>query len=226
MQYATPEDMILVNALRLAVPFALASWIEDDSLARCVEASVCAAEALKRMFRLQARAVPCAVVVVKDDRTNCIGLGLNAEEIRRLFDESAIVIDQTEHREKYPFHVVLEIQFQATRAMVDLTIAQLRRPFGVNVPATAIYFGDGWPSYKVQDWSLYYIDSPHAIETDKVIARYSHLGLTRDIEALLFTALACGADANLFFSTLSATQPAVYSSALAKLTRCGELGSL
>lgn len=215
-----------LQALKLAAPFALASRYENG-LAHCVEASICGAAVLSKM-KIKARAVPCAIMGANTELGVNLSVGLTAQEFHARLDwgaEERQTLDEwlSEHGSSYPAaqdfvaHMVIEASFHGERALVDLTLGQLRQDHGVPVPPCEVFpFGD-WPVFEAGDWMLQYAQSPRPREILREVQKYENKGLADDFSALMDGAIQCSLDIDLFMEVLAATQPEQFRTAASRL---------
>lgn len=219
----------MICALTMAAPFGLAARFEHD-LAHCVEASVCGAEALAAR-KIKARAVPCALVGTHRSAGIVATVGLNAKDLyQRLSPEEgplptfeAWAAGQNLPADDSPMHMIIEARYHGERAIIDLTIGQLRQAHGIEVGFSTHYIGEGWQEFDVPDWTLRYFDSPHAEEIQRRTGGYRNPGLVDDLGNLMDAALGCGLDQDRFFQALEVSQPEAYAQALRRLTRFAAL---
>jgi hypothetical protein len=157
----------------MAAPVCLEIHFKGD-LARCVEASHAGVEVLRR-HGIQARVVPCAVVVAPPKGTDIprLLLGHNAESTYALinehsqtkpppFEEWQAIYGRS--KDPYPLHVVIRAQHAGEEALIDLTLGQLIQVSGgqIRLPKTYAHFGKDWPIGDTSDGSqVVYMDCPY-----------------------------------------------------------------
>ncbi|MGD0680317.1 MAG: hypothetical protein ABSC94_33495, partial [Polyangiaceae bacterium] len=135
----------MIKALRGVAPFCIAARFEDG-FKHCVEASVAGAEALKRRAGIKARAIPCAVTLQHAESDVTLTIGFTARQIydrlseaegRPSFEEWRATEARDLPDNEAPFHEIIEARFGGERALIDLTLGQLRQtgaPYTETVP--------------------------------------------------------------------------------------------
>ena len=121
----------MIEALKLASPIFLASRFEDG-LGHCLEASIGGVGALYRRG-IAARVLPCAVVVRSVEAGRCWSAGLSPSQIYSLLPSPKPAFEEFRRArlgsgfdDDHPLHVVIEAKHEGERAIIDLTIGQLR----------------------------------------------------------------------------------------------------
>ncbi len=219
-----------IEALALAAPVCLASQFENG-LAHCVEASICGAIALTSR-KLEARAIPCAMIGVNESQGIDMAVGLTAKEVyeRMSPDDGPLPSFEEWCADKRfpggdcPIHMVIEARYHNERAIIDLTAGQLRQSHGIELPLSLHFFGEGWKEFERKGWRLMYIDSPHAEEILKKTSGVKNLGLVGDLEDLMAVAIQVGLDRDRFWQALRRAHPQQFDIALARLNRFAALG--
>ena len=228
-QPQSPFFRRVIGALTLAAPFALASRF--DSLAHCVEASMCGAAALRRKH-IKATARPCALVGRMAPEGVQFSVGLDARDVYGMlstaegpppaFEEwrDQVARGSLPAEGSFVAHMVIDASFQGDRALVDLTLGQIRESHGVPVPHSMVcnYSGE-WPSIGGDRWEARYVDSPHEARIQAMTRAYTANGLVDDLDALTDIALQCRGDVDLFFDVLARSQPEQFSAAMSRLQR-------
>jgi hypothetical protein len=142
-----------LQALTYAAPFAIASRYEDG-FRHCVEASVAGAGALRR-FKVPARPVPCAVILLHDRGEAALTIGFSPRQVYDLqgdpkppYEEWKATVARGLPDEEHPFHEV--ISADDGRYVVDLTLVQLRQTGIADadaIPMTVVAKSgaNGWP---------------------------------------------------------------------------------
>ncbi len=225
-KFRSPHFERTLQALKLAAPFALASRFENG-LAHCVEASICGAAVLSKM-RIKSRALPCAIMGANTKLGVNLSVGLTAREVydnldwgtteRQTFDEW-LVENGARHPKAQDFvaHMMIEARFHGERALVDLTLGQLRQAHRVPVPCCEFFAFNDWPCFEVGDWMVRYTPSPRPREIMQVARKYQGRGLADDFSALMDLAVQCSLDTDLFMRALAAAQPEQFKTAAARL---------
>lgn len=205
----------IVKALRLAATYAIPTHF-GDHLRHCGEASIAGAEVLRRRG-LRARVLPCAVVGTAQARGVGFSVGLNGRELYNLQVAMGepmppYEVWREEMASRCPpdddlvFHACIEASLGRHRAFIDLTAGQLRQDYGVAVPMTLAFFGQGWPAASVDDWTFTYTKSPRQAKVSAFLEGKSQKGLADDLDALLDVALAADLNEDAMWAVLMATQ--------------------
>lgn len=188
-----------IQGLIWAAPFVLASR-KPNSMAACYEMSLVGSEAL-RAFDFDAKPLPCVVIAQSPDRARGHCLGLTIQELRaRVGSEGGEVLefeDQGEHH-----HVAIEVKHRGTRAVIDLTLGQLRH-YGIPATLSAWAFSKDWPAFEVEGWVFQYESSPRADEALARTFRYRDKlgGMVGDMEEMIRVARQCR-DYDQFFESV------------------------
>jgi hypothetical protein len=212
----TPEQqqfLRTIDALSIANPYCLAAS-GATSLARCVEASTCGAQALRELG-YEAFAIPSAIVGVNEvaGRIATVGLGARAVYDRFNSDDDPFEPFETwRGKNTLPdddeaTHMVIEVRSGGLRALVDLTYGQLRRGHGIPVELSLKYLGGAWPSQRLDDWVLEHIESPHSEAITKRTATYKNKGLVRELRSAMDIAFRSGLSVAAFYDALKASDP-------------------
>ncbi len=221
-----------IRALTLASPYVLAVRADDD-LAHCLDASVCGAAALKR-YNIQARAIPCAILGKAPERslTFCVGLDVRGLYERLSADGELLPpfeLWKAEHGAGLPpegsfaTHVVIEARFKGERAIIDLTLGQLRRPHRLPIPMSSVTFGDGWPALKGTGWTARYVDAPRSGDVLALLNTPPNKDYVADLHNLMDAALQSGLDVGRFQRAVAEGDPELFALATERLNRFGEI---
>lgn len=206
----------MIEALKLASPICLAFRFEDN-FAHCIEASVSGAEALRRR-EIEARALPCAVLVKSTNGMQGWSLGLNPRQIYDRAVEPIVTFEEWSKGrfmgrldDEYPIHMVIEAKHAGERVIVDLTLGQLRSPGRAPVPpqidATVSPDG-GWVERTGNGLTITYMDSPNIEHIPEDAKTYRDLDYVEDLHRLMEIALQCQLDPAKYLNELRQRIPA------------------
>ena len=154
----------IIKALTMASPLILVLRYQDG-LNHCIEASICAGEALARR-KITTRVVPCfAVATLRTSQNSAIPIGLTPRQMYNLIDWGDRPVPPYETwkvqyadkvtEENLNTHAVLEATLGDERALIDLTLGQLREATGVaeakKLPWQVVLYGKGWQQFESAD---------------------------------------------------------------------------
>lgn len=232
----SPHLQRMIDALVLVAPLCIASRYEDG-FKHCVEASVCGASALRRR-RIDARPIPCAVVALGEGEASALTIGLTPRQLHERIDWGAAQRQPFETwradaargvpDDDAPIHEIIEARFAGRRALIDLTIGQLRQtghPDAMKIPLCLVGTGDGWPSFHVPAWTISYEASPHdptvVASSNAKVNKYSNPAFVADIHDMMELALRCNLDRDGLQAELMRQQPEVFAACVARIAGLG-----
>ena len=239
---SSPYFLRTLEALSLVAPFCIASRYEDG-FKHCVEASVSGAAALRKR-NIKARPIPCAVFAraASEDGETALSIGFSPKQLYDRMDRSAgppppyeewkATVARGVPDEDHPIHEVIEARFGKERALVDLTIGQLRQtgaPATIAIPMTVVATGkgEGWPELSVGPWTIMYMESPHDPQTlatsNAKVNQYANPGFVADLHDMIDLALQLGLDRDRLHAEIRRQQPDVFDACVARI---GSLGSI
>lgn len=227
----------VIQALTMVSPIILALRYEDG-LNHCIEASICAAEALTRR-QITTRVVPCfAVAVHQRQRNLLIPVGLSPKE---MYDQTdwgtspkppyetwkAQYANQVPD-DKLNTHAVIEASLGGERALIDLTIGQLREaPMAEarTIPWQVVMHGQGWPLFASPDWTISYGDTLHSPEilapVNAMLKNYKDPGFIADLHDAMALALEYDLDEARFRAEVKRQQPTEFETAMNRIAQFG-----
>lgn len=228
-----PKFKEVVAALLNAAPFAIAPRYTD--YAQCIPASIAGSIALSR-FDVKAKVLPCAVMLHHETNEDLVmAIGFTSRQLYDRFikngpdapsfeEWSASTCNQIpDHPE--PMHMAIDAQRRDERALIDLTVGQLRRlaPEPKAVPLHVAMFEPGWPGFQRNEWIGRYFKCPHGAERiAKVEAdaknNAPHLsGFVEDLTDLIKLSLSLGNDEDAFFEEIERGNPQVFAAAFERI---------
>jgi len=152
----------------------------DNGMSHCVEASQCAAAVLRRFKVKTARAMPCGVIMHRDGKGATIGH--NAKSLYDIMRPSQPFEEwKPAYRSvvagEFPFHVIVEATHSGDRALLDLTLGQLRKTAGYPAPINLAAYEKDWPTLDVGDgYSVMYTRCPYPDRLDPRWRDFKNLG--------------------------------------------------
>lgn len=203
----------MIEALKFANPFCLVPRF-DDGLAHCIEVSVCGAEVLRRQ-RIVARTLPCAVVVTGELGQGW-SLGLNPRQLYALtrpnlpFEEWSRVRFASKPVDDHPIHMVIEAKHAGQRAIIDLTIGQLRSLGRAPVPLhlhAMVGVDGGWVELTGDGVVITYMDSPNTEHLPAEARDYHDPNYVDDLHRMMELALRCQLDRVRYLDELRRLNP-------------------
>lgn len=204
----------MIEALKLASPICLASRF-DDGLGHCLEASIGGAGALSRRG-IEARVLPCAVVVQSAGAGRCWSAGLSPSQIYALLPSSKPPFEEfrrasfgSNFDEERPLHVVIEARHAGERAIVDLTIGQLRSggaPVPFQLDARVAPDG-GWVELNGDGLLIRYMDSPNQDHLPPDAKSDRCTGIVDDLHDAMSLAIQCQFNFRRFHDELRSQFP-------------------
>jgi hypothetical protein len=226
-----------LEAIKLVAPLTIVARY-DDGLKHCVEASVAGAKALARR-NIKARAIPCAVVGFHGAGQRGLSIGYSPRQLYERMEKSGggpplPPFDEWKSSMKglpddeHPIHEVIEARFGRERAIVDLTIGQLRQtgdPDAHRIPYALVALGDDWPALEGDTWTFFYEASPHdpnvLAESNARVNQYSNPGFVDDFHAMIGLALSLDNDAGRVHEQMERQQPETFRQCLTRLSTLG-----
>lgn len=214
----------MVGALLLANPISLCAQFE--SLSQCIEVSNCGATVLRRR-NIKARALPCAVVVRAGGR--CVSAGTSQRVVydRLLKCPDGLLLPSFEEwaakntqapKDPFPIHMVVEAKIAGDRAIIDLTLGQLRRSSGADLPLHVVSYGEGWPAYSLADGTqVTYLACPYPEKIPAGCRRYKNKTAEEGLGRLMNLALECDLDHDRFLAELARLSPKEHQRATKRL---------
>lgn len=229
-----PHFRRVVDALVLVAPFCILSRYEDG-LRHCVEASVSGAAELVRR-RITARPIPCAAIATIDSSPASFTIGLTP---RQLYDRAAFPEGARPDFEAWksmhaagvpdveaPMHEVIDARFAGQRALIDLTIGQLRQTKmegADGIPLCAVAIGDGWPTARADGWSVTYEAPPHApavvAASNAQVKRYKNTAFEADLHDLVELALHLNVDRTRVHAEMRNQNPDGFAEVMARMAQ-------
>lgn len=204
----------MIEALKLASPILLASRF-DDGLGHCLEASIGGAGALSRRG-IEARVLPCAVVVQSAGAGRCWSAGLSPSQIYALLPSSKPAFEEfrrasfgSNFDDEHPLHVVIEARHAGERAIIDLTIGQLRSggaPVPFQLDARVAPDG-GWVELTGDGLIITYMDSPSLDHLPPAAKPDQFAGFVADLHDGMSLALQCQLNSRRFLDELRSQFP-------------------
>lgn len=230
----------IIKALTMVAPIGLVLRYEDG-LNHCIEASICAAEALARR-QIAARVVLCAAVAVHRKRQELrIPIGLSPRQIYDRINWGDVPVlpyetwkaQQTKQlpRDDLNTHAVIEANFGGESALIDLTIGQLRESpeaEAKTIPWQVVVSGEWWPQFESPDWIIAYADSPHSPEVrapvEAMIREFKNPAFVTDLDDAIGLALQCDLDEGRFHAELKRQHPTEFATAMSRIAQFGGHG--
>lgn len=227
----------VIKALTIVSPIILALRYEDG-LNHCIEASICAAEALTRR-QITARVVPCFAVAAHRRKQNLIiPVGLSPRE---MYDQinwgtsSKLPYETWKAQnanqvpdDKLNVHVVIEASLGDERALIDLTIGQLREAPTAEartIPWQVIMHGPGWPGFESPDWTISYGDTLHSSEVlapvNRMLKNYENRYFIDDLHDAIELVLRYDLDEARFRAEVKRQQPTEFETAMTRIAQFG-----
>lgn len=233
----SPYFQRMIDALVLVAPLCIAARYEDG-FKHCVEASVCGAAALRRR-RIDARPVPCAVVTLGEGEALAFTIGLSPRQLYERVDSASAErppfetwrtdVARAVPDEEDPIHEVIEARFAGKKALIDLTIGQLRQtghPDAMKIPLSLVGTGDGWPSFRAPGWTISYEASPHApaviARANAKVNKYSNPAFVAEIHDMMELALRFDLDRDRLQAELMRQQPETFATCIARIGALGK----
>jgi hypothetical protein len=199
----------MVVALMMVAPWALRVRYPDRAC--CIPAAHCGAAALRKR-RIDARAIPCALVAQAAGSEAGIFVGHTAASAYKFisehsdgsepmpaFDEWRAMMGS--FPEEVGVHMAIEATLCGKRAFIDLTLGQVQDSTrgSVHVPDRRLWWGSGWPSEVFENGTaIAYMPHPDRSKIDPATLSYENRGLTDDFSALMDVALSVDLDAGRF----------------------------
>jgi len=230
----SPHLKQMVQALRLVAPFCVAARY-DDGFKHCVETSVSGAAALRRRHII-AQPVVCAVMVFKEDGTSGLTIGLSPRQIYDRarasdgpslppFEEWKEQVARGVPEEEHPIHEIIEARHNGERALIDLTLGQLRQtgiPDSDKIPLTVMAnLKKGWPDLQAPPWRIAYMDSPHdaqvLAESNAKVSRYSNQSFVDDLSDMMDLAIKEGLELDRVLAEMRRQQPETFKTCIARI---------
>lgn len=204
----------MIEALKLASPIFLASRFEDG-LGHCLEASIGGVGALYRRG-IAARVLPCAVVVRSVEAGRCWSAGLSPSQIYSLLPSPKPAFEEFRRArlgsgfdDDHPLHVVIEAKHEGERAIIDLTIGQLRlggAPVPLQLDAQVDPDG-GWVELAGDGLIITYMDSPNLEHLPPAPKPDQFAGFVADLHDGMSLALQCQLNSRRFYEELRGQLP-------------------
>lgn len=155
-----------INAVALAAPFAMASSM--TTIAACYDMSRAGAEVFAQLG-FGAQVLPCSALA-SGPAGRYVALGFTEEDCRNAgnplpprfqMSDVSVRAHAIEPAPDGGHHVVIEVSHRNARAVVDLTLGQLRL-FGVPAPLVGWSWcpWGQWPHAEFDDWHVQYGPSP------------------------------------------------------------------
>lgn len=232
----SPHFKRTIDALVLVAPLCIAARYEDG-FKHCVEASVCGAAALRRR-KVDARPIPCAVLAMGDGEASGLTIGLTPRQLYERVDFGAAErppfeawradVARAVPDEEDPIHEIIEARFAGQRALIDLTIGQLRQtghPDAMKIPLSLVSTGDGWPSFHAPGLTISYEASPHPpaviASSNAKVKKYSNPAFVDDIHDMMELALRLDLDRDRLHAELMRQQPDAFAACISRIAALG-----
>jgi hypothetical protein len=224
----------MVDAILMATPFCMASRF--DHYAHCVSVSNAGAAVLRRLGAT-AQAIPCSLFSAYQNRFVWTGHTRHSAYMSytKLIDPSATQEDfnqlsgnVTSLDDVHPIHMVIDALLDGRRALIDLTLGQVRR-LGIDAPLGHAFYVDGWPTGAMPTNGpdrtvVVYSDCVHRNQLPDASKSASFSGLTDDLADMTALALQSGGVREKFYRSLRSQLPSEFSRCARKLEELGKLG--